>query len=154
MAMLTLSQKLERDTDRSGGPDACWPFRRLTPHGYGRISVGASSATRHAHRVAWIERHGPIPSDLVVCHKCDNRACVNPAHLFLGTQAQNIADKVAKDRQAKGEGNGSAKITESDAREIFRAEGRQADIGKRYGITQSQVSLIKLRKKWGHIHAP
>jgi len=103
--------------------------------------------------MAWIEENGPIPSSLVVCHKCDNKACVNPRHLFVGTQAENIADKVAKDRQAKGEKAGHAKITESDARAIFVAEGTQTEIGKRYGITQSQVSLIKLRKEWRHIHA-
>lgn len=78
-------------------------------HGYAQVSVG--NKTRRAHRYAWELTNGPIPDGLVVCHKCDNPICVNPSHLFLGTSADNTADKVRKGRQAKGEGHGMVRLS-------------------------------------------
>lgn len=88
--------------DRSGGPDACWPVLNAGDD-YGRVLVGSRRVG--AHRVAWEMAHGPIPDGMVVMHGCDNPPCVNVAHLSLGTQLDNIADRVRKGRSARGAAN-------------------------------------------------
>lgn len=89
-----------------------------------------------------------------VLHHCDVRSCINPAHLFLGTNADNVADKIAKGRgvNVHGAENGYAKLTDEQARAIFHARGKQSDIGAQFGVTHRTVSLIKNRKAWLHIH--
>ena len=80
-----------------GAKDECWEWTDgCDGDGYG--VVGAGGKTVRAHRVAWEVAHGPIPDGVHVLHQCDNPPCINPAHLFLGTQADNMADKVAKGR--------------------------------------------------------
>lgn len=91
--------------DQTGGPDACWPWMACrNRHGYGKVGVGGISVT--AHRAVWELANGPIPAGLHVLHRCDNPPCVNPAHLFLGTNADNVEDKVRKGRSCAGERSG------------------------------------------------
>lgn len=79
------------------GPDECWPWTgAVTGKGYGKISLAYRH--RNAHRVAFELWHGPIPDGLLVCHRCDNRPCCNPAHLFVGTAKDNAEDMMAKGR--------------------------------------------------------
>lgn len=92
-----VSVRLAARLDVSGGPDSCWEYQAArSPRGYG--TIGVMGKTRRAHRVAWELANGPIPEGLLVCHHCDNPPCCNPAHLFLGTDKDNVADMRAKGR--------------------------------------------------------
>ena len=148
----TLQQRLDYYTDKSGGPDACWPWTgALDTDGYGFLKWQGKQ--RRVTRLTWIAAHGPIPEGKLVCHDCDNPPCVNPAHLFVGPPAANSADMVNKGRSfhPKGELHGCAKITEAIVREIRAAPGLQRDIAKRFGIGQACVSQIRHRKTWKHV---
>lgn len=98
--------------DRSGGPDACWPWtaNRLA-QGYGRFWSDGKSCK--SHRAAWEFVNGQIPDGMCICHSCDNPPCCNPAHLWLGTNRDNIADRDRKGRTAKGDRTRSRLYPES-----------------------------------------
>ena len=128
------------------GVDECWPWiGARTSRGYGQIKADGTLQMLSSHRVSWSLENGPIPDGMIICHKCDNPPCCNPDHLFLGTHDIN-----AKDRDAKGRNNflGNAKLTADQAAEIRGAVGTQWEIARRFGVTQSSVSLIKLGKIW------
>lgn len=101
-----LAVRLWSHVDTSGGPDACWPWTggQVHEHGYGTLRVGGYSKANpvkhklYAHRLAWELTNGPIPAGLNVCHRCDNPPCCNPAHLFVGTQRENLQDASHKHR--------------------------------------------------------
>lgn len=134
----------------------CWNWTgSLDASGYGSIH-GDLRETLRAHRLAWeIKHRRSVPSGMHVCHSCDNRKCVNPDHLFLGTNADNVADKVKKGRQSTihlyGEAHGAAKITEAQARQIKAATGTMREIGSRYGISPASVCRIRTGKQWPHL---
>jgi hypothetical protein len=94
-------ERFREKVDSSAGPDACWPWTAAI-HGrrnskYGSFSISPTNI-QQAHRVAWELAKGPIPDDMNVLHSCDNGLCCNPKHLFLGSQADNVHDMVAKGR--------------------------------------------------------
>jgi hypothetical protein len=109
-----------------------------------------------AHRVSYELHRGPIPKGALVCHHCDNPLCVNPDHLFLGSQTDNMRDAIAKGRFICGEKHKNAKLTEATAREIvaaLRHAGRRdhAKIARKYGVTPTIIYLIRDNKIWKHI---
>lgn len=124
--------------------------------GYGVLCIKASLNTRiFAHRLAWIIKHGDIPGDLYVLHRCDNPPCVNVDHLFLGTQQDNNRDKLLKGRHAKGEQCRRSHLTEDMVRAIRAARDSgesQYSIGRRFGIAQQTVHKIVSRQRWAHVN--
>lgn len=149
--------------DSSAGPDGCWPWtgRRNTKNHYGVIDILAiKRAPVLAHRVSWAVAHGgEMPPDaLHVLHRCDNPPCVNPNHLFLGTDADNVADMDAKGRRRAvglvGTDHHQAKITEADVLEIDRLSASglsHRQIAPQFGITATMVGYILRRQNWKHV---
>lgn len=120
--------------------------------GYGRFRRHGGKVL--AHRVAWELENGPIPTGMCICHRCDNPSCINVAHLFLGTHADNMADRHKKGRDGAlyGESATGAKLTEAEARAIFCAQGTNGAIAAAFGVNHRTVSLIKRKESWRHIH--
>lgn len=139
----------------------CWEWTASkNPRGYGRFRMRPLKRgwmVEYAHRLSWILAFGPIPEGMQVLHECDNPPCVRPAHLFLGTISDNMADKVAKGRQLQGERKAGAKLTSSQVLEIrrrykgSRTRPRQKDLALEFGVSQRTISRIIRRKKWKHL---
>lgn len=133
--------------------DGCWEWQRaLDRDGYGALKVGG--AMKATHRLSWILHYGEIPGELCVLHHCDNRKCVRPDHLFLGTRVDNAKDRDAKGRHQKGEQMHTHKLTGEQVQEIRRTHARgalQVDIGSRFGVSPSQICAIVNNKAWTHI---
>jgi hypothetical protein len=153
--------------DKSG---TCWLWTGgILKTGYGQFSITKPSTAR-AHRFAYEITYGSIPNGLFVCHKCDNRRCVNPAHLWLGTALDNSADMKQKGRHrspptaclsrgngflSTGEYRGLRKLTTNQVIEIRRRHTDEniprCQLASEYGVAQSTIRDIILRKKWKHI---
>ena len=110
------------------------------------------------HRVAFELTRGAIPDGLLVCHRCDNPPCCNPAHLFLGTKAHNNSDRHQKGRTvpsgARGERAGKAKLTDAEVQEMRRLRAMnvpQDELAERFNVNQSMVSRVVNRKNWRHV---
>lgn len=120
----------------------CWLWMgNVLWNGYGTIWRDRKHA--YAHRISWELTTGPIPDGLCVCHRCDNPVCVNPAHLFLGTTADNMADKVRKGRHQPGEKAPWAKLKADDVREIRASSDTGRALALRYGLNQSNISRVR-----------
>ena len=144
-----------------GARDACWPWQGTGTRGYGKIHDKVTGKMIRATQVAWELANGPLPAGAHILHKCDRPPCVNPDHLFLGTNDDNIADKLRKGRQRngahvyRGERHHGTSLTTEQVLAI-RAEaatsGRtMAAIGSDYGITRESVGAIVRRKRWAHL---
>jgi hypothetical protein len=141
--------------DRSGD---CWEWTACKrPNGYGNVMQrqNKKSVALAAHRVAWQLTHGEMPV-LCVLHRCDNRACVNPDHLFLGTKADNTTDMIAKGRKAiqYGEDASNSRLTEHGVRlirQMCKAGISQNEVGRRLGFWGSHINSILHGRRWGHV---
>lgn len=138
--------------------DGCWLWRGApTWRGYGHFAYGGRSG--NAHRLAWEVAFGPVPDSLLVCHTCDNRRCVRPDHLFLGTPADNTADMIAKGRARTrplpGEANGFARLDAAKVRYIrarYAAGGTtHRQIAAELGVDRTSIGLVLAGKTWAHV---
>lgn len=143
-----------------GEPGECWEWNGYRhSFGYGMISRVGQHTMLTAHRVSWELTNGPIQDGKQVLHKCDNPPCCNPAHLFLGTHLDNMADAVAKGRLSfpvmRGESNPKARLTEGQVVEIrkrYAAGGISIrKLAAEYGVTFAPVQLIIAGKTWRHV---
>ncbi len=143
------------DGVKIGSKSECWNWTKsVDGGGYGVIRE--SPVIHKTHRLSWFIAHGKIPKGLQVCHHCDNRRCVNPNHLFLGTYYDNMDDAIRKGRQPiiKGSGHLNAKLKEEDIpkiRHLYSVGVFQVVLADRYGVGQDVISRIVNRKAWQHI---
>lgn len=132
--------------------NGCWEWKGgRNQDGYPNLG----DKGRKAHRYSYERFKGKIPEKICVYHTCDNRGCVNPRHLFLGTPAQNNEDKIQKNRQAKGEKSGQSKLKEKDVQKI-RLEYADTKVStyflaKKYGVSQAVIWNVIRRKTWKHV---
>lgn len=127
---------------------------QINENGYGLIgrqSKGVPMRSYFAHRIAYAVFKGPIGENLQVMHRCDNRLCVNPSHLDLGTQEDNQRDKIKKGRQSKGEAHGSSCLKAKDIIDIRASQNTCQFLANKYGVCQQQISAIKNFIYWKHI---
>lgn len=148
---------------RTEDVDACWKWTGAHDprkgKGYGHVRFNRK--VERTHRIAWILTHGSIPKNLHVCHRCDNPPCCNPRHLFLGTNLDNVNDKLSKGRQSflKGELNGEAILTKDQVKEIrsiyIKRVGRQrvngptqTHLAHQYGVSRQTISALITGVTW------
>jgi hypothetical protein len=131
----------------------CWLWvGAILPDKYGTIRI--DGRTQKAHRVSWELHRGQIPEGLFVCHKCDVRCCVNPDHLFLGTQQDNVNDMMRKGRGKyahAGAKNPQAKLTDADVIAIRSSRKPYQTIAEQFGIATVTVGLVRRRITWRHV---
>jgi len=145
---MTLEQRFLSKVKKSAG---CWAWA-ATQHsgvGYGVIKVGRKCL--FAHRVSFELFCGEIKKGLCVLHECDNRLCVRPDHLFLGTRAQNAADRDAKGRCSKGVDHYRAKLKTGDIKKIRKSKRTRTSLAKDYGVSRDAIGKIVRRETWAHI---
>lgn len=134
----------------------CWEWQGfIQPHGYGTFWWNGRS--RAAHRASWEIYHGSIPEGMLVLHRCDNPPCVNPDHLFLGTNKDNSEDMVAKGRSTHGSKQWCSKLDEetvASLRSRFLAGESAASLARELGLHRSTVARAVTARRWRRVDAP
>lgn len=147
------------DQIRDHTTDEClvWPFA-VSKRGYGRVRVKSAGKEFTVHRIAYEFVNGTVPQGMCVLHRCDNRRCYNPRHLFLGTNADNSSDMISKGRQCfppinLGENHAMSKLNNDAVVEIRKLSGvmTHRKIAERYGVHKSLISLVISKKIWKHV---
>lgn len=131
----------------------CWRWKGATTgKGYGVIVLNRKVATKHGlgrnyqtHRASYEVHHGTIPEGMVVRHKCDNKLCMNPEHLEVGTQRDNIQDAIDR-------GHMASKLTEKDVEFIRSSTLSQRKLGKMLGVSPTVIWHVKHGNKWRHVN--
>jgi hypothetical protein len=152
---MTAEDRFKAYVQKGSGPKACWEWTGGKINtGYGMFHPASKQSTL-AHRYAYEQHRGPIPVAQFVLHHCDNRACVNPRHLFCGSQQANVDDMINKGRDHKrglaGIENHQAKITEATVRKIRASSMTAKILAKRHGVSVSLIYAVKQRRIWKHI---
>lgn len=145
-------ERFWRKVDRRG-PDECWPWlARRNATGYGEFWHANTMAKAHRFALSLKLGRDLAPGECA-CHSCDNRACVNSAHLWVGTKTENNEDRDRKGRQRTlvGESHGAARLTEDDVRAIRGSALPAKSLATRYGVTVVSISRIRRRIQWGHV---
>lgn len=129
----------------------CWIWTgALGTSGYGLVCA-KQDKQEYAHRVMWRLTHGPIPEGLHILHRCDVPLCVNPAHLFLGTNIDNIRDCVQKGRNNRGERNGHAKLTTENVLYIRSSDKPKEVLAQELGVSKWAVHHVRYGRRWKHL---
>lgn len=151
-----MKQLPQRFWDQVHKQESCWIWngQKGRVFGYGQIKL--DGRVQRTHRVMWESINGPIPDGMCVCHKCDVQRCVNPDHLWLGTRADNNADKLAKGRgnMPHGRYHHRAKLTEDNVRAIKAALARnqtKKSIARQYGVSSATIRGIVRGDTWKHV---
>lgn len=145
----TLAQRIKWRSKRNKKTGCVeWTAHR-SPKGYALIWW--QTATWRVHRLVWTLRHGKIPDGLKVLHKCDNRACINLRHLFLGTDTDNMRDRDRKQRQARGERMHNAVLTAAKVRYLRRVKITATALSRRWGISITAICKARAGDTWKHI---
>ena len=153
----------ERLSRRTAITDGCWEWQGyVRPSGYGQVGIPGARSPIDAHRASWLVHCGPIPAGLFVCHHTDNRRCVRPDHLFLGTHQDNVDDAVSKGRirasRALGVRSGNGRLTSAQVAEIRRRHipgvhparrtgGSSTELAREFNITRQYVGQL-VRHEW------
>lgn len=154
---IPVEQRFWSKVDRSGGPDACWPWvRARNADGYGRVGVAPAGTVELAHRVSWAIAHPGETVPRVVRHTCDNPPCVNPAHLLGGTHKDNTDDMLDRGRHRTpvGEAHPRAVLTEDVVRRVMRLRRTgltYREVAEATGATPTQVADITTGRTWTHL---
>ena len=152
---MSLSLRFWAKVDIQSDED-CWTWTGGKIRGYGCIKVDGQVWV--SHRLVWSKVIGEIPEGLCVCHTCDNPGCVNPSHLFIGTHQDNMADMVAKGRQAVGENGSRVTLTTDKVLEILKRKpdgicprGHRKKLADRYGVHSGTITKIWKGIRWQHL---
>ncbi len=147
----TPQQRIERHSIPEPN-SGCWLWL-MSVNAKGYAHLRWKQVMMRANRFSWQAYRGPIPEGLHVLHHCDNRLCVNPDHLFLGTNQENVDDRVRKERSARfvGEAHPRAKLTELDVLFIRQSKRTGPELAQVYGVSVSLINHIKTRLIWKHI---
>lgn len=139
---------------RVGGEGECWPWvaKAVASYGYGRMTAGRGRYLR-AHQIAWALENGPIPEGSVVRHSCDNPWCCNPAHLSIGSIADNCSDATTRNRASApprmpGAKHPRAKLTEASVQEIRSSAETLDALARRFGVSVKSVWRIRKGLQW------
>lgn len=140
----------ERFLNNTIKTDCCWIWSKCTRQGYGAFQV--DNKIMDSHRYSYEYHKGKIPKGMCVLHKCDNRRCVNPEHLFLGTRIDNQKDMKNKNRAALGEKNARSKLTLNDIKDIRKSKGivKTGVLLDKYNISRSQMGRILRHENWNN----